>query len=130
MSASEQAMHLANLLACAAAAKLGSDIIAFDVSESLAITDVFVLVTANNDRQVLAVVDMVDEVANQVGEPVLRREGEIDKRWVLLDLADVVVHVMQPEERQLYRLERIWQDAPRLQLDLAAPLPTGLVGVV
>jgi len=123
VSATEQAKWLANVMACAAAEKLGTDIIAMDVSERLAITDVFVLVSASNDRQVGAIVDMIDDVAARVGLRVVRREGEAEARWVLLDLGDVIVHVMQLEDRQMYSLERIWRDAPRLDLDLDAPLP-------
>ncbi|MCL2783583.1 MAG: ribosome silencing factor [Propionibacteriaceae bacterium] len=132
MSATKQAVRLANVLARAAAEKLGADIIAMDVSEPLAITDVFVLVTASNERQVGAIVDMIDDVAARVGQRVVRREGEGESRWVLLDLLDVIVHIMQPDDRQLYSLERIWRDAPRLDLDLDAPLPPALrqVGVL
>lgn len=132
MSATKQAVRLANVLARAAAEKLGADIIAMDVSEPLAITDVFVLVTASNERQVGAIVDMIDDVAARVGQRVVRREGEDESRWVLLDLLDVIVHIMQPDDRQLYSLERIWRDAPRLDLDLDAPLPPALrqVGVL
>lgn len=129
MSATNQAVRLSNVLAGAAAAKLGADIVAMDVSEPLGIADVFLLVTASNDRQASAIVDMIDEVATGVGEQVLRREGDDDFRWVLLDLGDVVVHVMLPDERALYSLERIWKDAPRLPLDAEAGLPAGLVGV-
>jgi len=129
VSATNQAVRLSNVLAGAAAAKLGADIVAMDVSEPLGIADVFLLVTASNDRQASAIVDMIDEVATGVGEQVLRREGDDDFRWVLLDLGDVVVHVMLPDERALYSLERIWKDAPRLPLDAEAGLPAGLVGV-
>lgn len=123
MSAAPHAVQLAGLLACAAADKLGHDIVALDVSEPLAIADVFLLVTAGNDRQVGAIVDMIDDVAHRVGERVVRREGETEAHWVLLDLVDVVVHVMLEDDRHLYALERIWKDAPRLELDLDAPLP-------
>ena len=123
MTASPDAVRLAGVLACAAASKLGTDIMALDVSESLAITDVFLLISAANERQVGAIVDIIDDVAHRVGERVVRREGESEGHWVLLDLIDVIVHVMDTEDRQLYSLERIWKDAPRLELDLDAPLP-------
>jgi len=123
VTASPDAVRLAGVLACAAASKLGTDIMALDVSESLAITDVFLLISAANERQVGAIVDIIDDVAHRVGERVVRREGESEGHWVLLDLIDVIVHVMDTEDRQLYSLERIWKDAPRLELDLDAPLP-------
>jgi len=120
VSASAAAVQLAGVLADAAAGKLGTDILGLDVSVPLAITDVFLLVTANNDRQVGAVVDAIDEAAHGAGQRVLRREGETEAHWVLLDLGDVVVHVMQPGDRTLYALERIWRDAPRLELGSAS----------
>ena len=100
-----------------ASSKLGSDIVALDVSAALAITDVFLLVTAANERQVGAIVDAIDEAAPGLGASVLRREGEREHRWVLLDLNDVIVHIMAKEDRQLYSLERIWKDVPHLFTD-------------
>ena len=128
MTASPDAVRLAGVLACAAASKLGTDIVAMDVSEPLAITDVFLLVSASNERQVGAIVDIIDDVARRVGERVVRREGEAEGHWVLLDLLDVIVHVMLEDDRRLYALERIWKDTPRLDLDLDAPLPPVIDG--
>lgn len=117
MSATEHAAQLARALAQAASDKFGSDMVALDVSEPLAITDVFLLVSAANERQVGAIVDAVDEVAALLGEKVVRREGESDGHWVLLDLIDVIVHVMLVDDRRLYSLERLWKDAPRIEID-------------
>ena len=128
MSASPDAVRLAGVLASAAASKLGTDIVAMDVSEPLAITDVFLLVSAANERQVGAIVDIIDDVAQRVGQRVVRREGEAEGHWVLLDLIDVIVHVMMEEDRRLYALERIWKDTPRIEVDLDAPLPPPLDG--
>ena len=130
MSATEEAVRLASVLARAAAEKLGTDIVALDVSQPLAITDIFLLVSAANERQVGAIVDLLDEVASRVGEPVLRREGNDENRWVLLDLGDVVAHIMQPDDRQLYSLERLWKDAPRISLDEDIALPPGLRSII
>ncbi|MCL2652420.1 MAG: ribosome silencing factor [Propionibacteriaceae bacterium] len=118
MSATPHAVELTGVLARAASSKLGRDIVALDVSRSLAIADIFLIVTAGNERQAGAIVDVIDEAAGLSGERVLRREGEAEAKWILLDLADVVVHVMSVEDRELYALERIWKDAPRLDLDL------------
>ena len=118
MTATEHAVHLARVAAAAAADKLGTNIVAFDVSERLAITDIFLVVTAGSDRQVGAVVDGIEEALHQEGVKRARIEGDRGKRWVLVDFLDLVVHVMQGEERSLYSLERIWADCPRLELDL------------
>lgn len=118
MSATPHAVELTGLLARAASSKLGQDIVALDVSRSLAIADIFLIVTANNQRQAGAIVDAIDEAADLAGERVLRREGESEAKWILLDLVDVVVHVMSVEDRGLYALERIWKDAPGLDLIL------------
>lgn len=120
MSATEQAIELARTAARAAADKKGTDILALDVSENLALTDIFLIITAGNERQVGAVVDAVDEAAREAGAKVVRREGERENRWVLLDYNDIIVHVQQPEVRQTYSLERLWKDCPEVDLKLPA----------
>lgn len=116
MTATENAVHLARIAAQAAADKLATDLVAFDVSQQLAITDVFLVVTAGSDRQVGAVVDAIEEALHKEGVKRKRIEGDRDRRWVLIDFLDLVVHVMQGEERSLYSLERLWGDCPRLEL--------------
>ncbi len=106
--------------ALAAADKLADNIIAYDVSEQLVITDAFVLCSASNDRQVRAIVDEIELRMRQAGAELVRREGEREGRWVLLDYLDVVVHVQHADERSFYALERIWKDCPQIALpDLA-----------
>ena len=123
MSATTHAYDLTRLAAHAAASKKGSELVAFDVSEQLGITDVFLIVTCTNERQVGAVVDAVEEQLLAQGIKALRREGGRENRWVLLDYNDVVVHVQHEEERRLYALERLWRDCPRLDLaGIAAPV--------
>jgi ribosome-associated protein len=112
----DHARELVNVAARAASDKLAEDIIAFDVSEQLVITDAFVLCSATNDRQVRAIVDEVEDKLREVGAKPVRREGERDGRWVLLDYADIVVHVQHAEERQFYSLERLWRDCPTIEL--------------
>ena len=116
MTASDHAVDLAEVAVRAAADKLGSGIAAIDVSEHLVITDVFVLASAPNDRQVRAIVDAVEEAMLKAGAKPIRREGEREGRWVLLDFGDVVVHVQHAEEREFYSLERLWRDCPQLPL--------------
>ena len=118
MTATEHALELTRVAAEAAADKLGTDIVAFDVSEQLAITDVFLVVTATNERQVGAVVDGVEEALRGIGEKPVRREGDREQRWVLLDYLDLVVHVQHSDERRFYALERLWQDTPPIRLGL------------
>lgn len=121
IQATEQALETTRLAAQAAADKLAKDVVAFDVSQQLAITDVFLIASAGNERQVGAIVDGVEEALLQHGLRPVRREGDRENRWVLLDYVDVVVHVQHDEERSLYSLERLWRDCPRIELDLDAP---------
>src|SRR3954463_10903393 len=112
MAASTPAPEPAPAAAQAAADKLGQDLLLLDVSEQLVITDVFVLASAPNDRQVMAIVDAVEEKLRELGAKPVRREGEKEGRWVLLDFADIIVHVQHQEERVYYALERLWKDCP------------------
>jgi ribosome-associated protein len=112
MTATEEATQLAQVAAQAAADKLATDIVLIDVSDRLAITDVFVVATGGNERQVEAIVDAVEEQARGTARKPIRREGQRDGRWVLLDYGDVVVHVQHSEERVFYALERLWKDCP------------------
>jgi ribosome-associated protein len=116
VTASPRAVELAIVAAEAAADKLADDIVAFDVSDQLVITDVFVLCSAPNDRQVRAIIDEVEERLRRAGAKPVRREGEREGRWVLLDYVDIVVHVQHGEERTFYALERLWKDCPALPL--------------
>jgi ribosome-associated protein len=114
--ATDRAVELAVAAAEAAADKLADEIIALDVSEQLVITDAFVVASADNDRQVRAVVDAVEERLRGLGARAVRREGLREARWVLLDFVDVVVHVQQNDDRQYYALERLWKDCPVIAL--------------
>ena len=116
MTATDHAVTLVHTAARAASDKLAQHILAFDVSEQLAITDAFLLASASNDRQVRAIVDEIEDKLRDIGEKPLRREGERDGRWVLMDYGDVVVHVQHEEEREFYALERLWRDCPLIEL--------------
>ncbi len=126
MTASDQALDIARRAAQVASDKKGHDIVAFDVSEQLAITDIFLVISADNDRQVSSVVDAVEEELLKAKVKCVRREGDRDARWVLLDFLDVVVHIQQPQERQLYSLERLWKDCPQIELGIVNPEPSVL----
>ncbi len=124
MTASPRAVELALAAAQAAADKLGHELLVLDVSERLAITDCFVLASAANERQVKGIVDEVEEKLRQLGAKPVRREGEREGRWVLLDFVDIVVHVQSDEERVFYALERLWKDCPVIPFTDAA-VPAG-----
>jgi ribosome-associated protein len=123
MTASARSVELAEAAAVAASDKLANDLAIVDVSERLVITDCFVLASAPNERQVKAVVDAVQEQLLVLGAKPVRREGEREGRWVLLDFVDIVVHVQHAEQRSFYALERLWKDCPTLPLPAAALPP-------
>ncbi|WP_183093940.1 ribosome silencing factor [Nocardioides stalactiti] len=125
MAATEHAVELVHAAALAAADKLATDLLAFDVSEQLAITDAFLLVSGANDRQVKAIVDEVEDKLREIGAKPIRREGERDGRWVLIDYGEIVVHVQHSEERQFYALERLWRDCPIIELPAEVRGPRG-----
>lgn len=97
---------------------MGTKIVAYDVSDQLAITDVFLVVSATNERQVGAIVDGIEERLRDLDAKPVRREGDRELRWVLLDYLELVVHVQHVEERSFYALERIWHDCPAIDLGL------------
>jgi ribosome-associated protein len=123
--ATERARELALTAAQAAADKKAQDIVILDVADQLVITDAFLLASAPNERQVLAIVDAIEERLLDLpdrAKPV-RREGERAGRWVLLDYIDLVVHVQHTEEREFYALDRLWKDCetiPFVDRDLVA----------
>lgn len=116
MTATDHALELVRAAAGAASDKQATKIVAFDVSEQLTITDAFLIASASNDRQVKAVVDAVEDKLRELGAKPIRREGERDGRWVLIDYGDVVVHVQHEDEREFYALERLWRDCPVIDL--------------
>ncbi|SHJ86220.1 ribosome-associated protein [Tessaracoccus bendigoensis DSM 12906] len=123
MTVPDSVLQHVRIAAQAAADKLADDIVAFDVSQHLAITDVFLIASAGNERQVGAIVDGIEEALLKIKVKPLRREGDRENRWVLLDYVDFVVHVQHSEERTLYSLERLWKDCPAIHLDIDLPAP-------
>jgi ribosome-associated protein len=112
VTATEHALELVHAAARAASDKLAENILAFDVSDQLVITDAFLLCSASNERQVKSIVDEIEDKLREIGAKPVRREGERDGRWVLIDYAEIVVHVQHTEEREFYALERLWRDCP------------------
>jgi ribosome-associated protein len=101
----------------AASAKQAEDIVVLDVQRIIVITDHFVICTAGTHRQIRTVIDAVEDALGDMGVKPVRREGEPEAGWWLLDYVDVVVHVFGREEREYYDLERLWSDAPSVAWD-------------
>lgn len=95
--------------------------VAIDVHELVSFADVFVILTGRSDRQVRAIAEAIARALSRRDEKPLSIEGLDEGRWVLMDFADVIVHVFQEEVRSQYDLERLWSDAPRLDLGLPPP---------
>ncbi|WP_022880979.1 ribosome silencing factor [Gryllotalpicola ginsengisoli] len=121
MTASEHAKELLQLAAVAADSKAGEDLVALDVSEPLPFADIFLLVSGNSERNVVAIAGEVEDRLTEAGAKALRREGREQGRWVLLDFGDLVVHVFHQEDRQYYSLERLWRDCPVVPFQLPQP---------
>jgi len=119
VTASANAIKLTNIAANAAADKLGENIVALDVTELMPLTDVFLLASGRNERQVVSIADEIEEKMLEAGHKMLRREGKTQARWILLDFGDVVCHVMHEEDRMYYSLERLWKDSPVVKLEIA-----------
>jgi ribosome-associated protein len=118
--ASPRSLELLQIAAGAADAKSGEDLVGLDVSGPLPLTDVFLLVTGRNERNVQAIAGEIEDKLNDAGVKTLRREGRAEGRWVLMDFGDLVVHVFHEEDRMYYSLERLWKDCPALPLGLPA----------
>jgi ribosome-associated protein len=122
------AEQLARLLAAIADEKKAVDIVALDMRGLVGYTDFLVICTARNERQAKAVHDEVYARLKADGRLPDHVEGARQARWVLLDYLDCVLHVFVPEERDYYRLENLWGEAPRLQLDVAGAAPQAASG--
>lgn len=118
MTASANAIKLTNIAAQAAADKLADNIVALDVTELMPLTDVFLLASGRNERQVVSIADQIEEKMLEAGHKMLRREGKTQARWILLDFGDVICHVMHEEDRMYYSLERLWKDSPVVKLEI------------
>ncbi|NYI06648.1 ribosome silencing factor [Allostreptomyces psammosilenae] len=117
MTVSDRALELVAHAAQAAADKLGQNIIAYDVSGVLPFADAWLIASAANDRQVKAIVDEIEErLLKECAAKPVRREGERDGRWIVLDYSDIWIHVQHAETRVEYSLERLWKDCPELPL--------------
>ena len=114
----------AQIVAEASLERAAEEVVALDVRKAVSFTDVFVICTGRSDRQVRSITDAIEEAVVDRGERPLGIEGYDEGRWVLMDLADVIVHVFQHEVRRRYDLERLWSDAPKLDLRIEGDNPT------
>lgn len=108
---------MAECAARAANEKLASNIAAIDVSDVLAITEVFVIASADNERQVRSIVEEVEDELTKEGFEPIRREGNRENRWVLLDYGNIVVHIQRAGERDFYGLDRLYHDCPLIEIE-------------
>ncbi|WP_281667048.1 ribosome silencing factor [Parascardovia denticolens] len=125
MPAVQDSIDAVRIATAAADRMKGEDIVAFDVTEPLAITDIFLLVTGDNPRQVLAIAEEIEKDMHvKLGRDPREREGVSEGQWVLQDYGDFVIHVMDRESRAFYDLDRLWKDCPRIDLQLPeSPAP-------
>ena len=116
MPASKACLERTQIAARAAVAKFGTELVALDLSDQTVLSEVFLIVTASNSKIIDTIADEVEEQLRLVGDKPLRREGTAE--WVLLDYSDLVVHIQSTELRRYYMLDRLWNDCPKIELDI------------
>jgi ribosome-associated protein len=116
MPASKSVTELTQVAARAIADKFGTELIAIDLSDQMVLSEVFLIATGANVRQVDAIADEVEEKLRLIGEKPARREGTDE--WILLDYSDLVVHIQSADLRRYYMLDRLWNDCPTIELDV------------
>ena len=121
MTALQTSIDQATIAAKAADEKLGRNIAVIDVSNVLAITDIFVIVSADNERQTASIVEEIEGDLTEAGFEPKRREGNRENRWVLLDYGDIVIHVQRDAERDFYGLDRLYADCPVIEIEGVPP---------
>jgi ribosome-associated protein len=118
VTATSNAIKQANIAGLAASDKIAENIVALDVSDLMPLTDIFLLASGRNERQVSSIADEIEDKMLEAGFKTLRREGKELGRWILIDFGDIVCHVMHEEDRMYYSLERLWKDSPVIKLDV------------
>ncbi len=121
ITAHPDAIAAAQLAAVAIADMKGFDLLLLDVSDLVVVTELFVIATGTSSRHVKTLVEEAEhQVKTEIGRRPVRREGEDYGRWVLLDYGDFVVHVFDQVTRDYYELERLWADAPSIEVESVA----------
>jgi ribosome-associated protein len=110
----------AALIVEAAHERKADDVIGLDVRQISSFADTFIIATGTSDRHVRSVADSVEAALKAHGDPPMGIEGQDEGRWILVDCGDTIVHIFQREIRDHYDLERLWSDAPSLELEAAA----------
>ena len=110
----------AALIVEAAHERKADDVIGLDVRQISSFADTFIIATGTSDRHVRSVADSIEAALKAHGDPPMGIEGSEEGRWVLIDCGDTIVHIFQQEIRDHYDLERLWSDAPALELEAAA----------
>jgi ribosome-associated protein len=118
-------IELACLAARTAASKQAEAVTVLDVRDLIGITDFFVIASGTSERQVTTIAEEIAKALKPLGGRTVRREGETGARWVLLDFVDLVVHVFHEEEREYYRLDNLWADAPVVDWEAADAATAG-----
>lgn len=119
MTAFKESIDAARVAAAGADEMKGADIVAFDVSETLGLTDIFLIATGSSPRHVLSIAEEVEkQMYLQLSTNPREREGLDEGQWVLLDFGNIVVHVMDQDSRDFYDLERLWSQCQRIDLQL------------
>ena len=115
MTISARTLEITQAAAAAVIEKIGTDLIAIDLSDQLVLSEVFLIATGQNVAQVDAIADEVERALMAIGEKPARREKGAE--WILLDYSDLVVHIQSTELRKYYMLDRLWNDCPIIDLD-------------
>jgi ribosome-associated protein len=115
MTISSKTREITQVAAYAIIDKIGTDLIAIDLSEQLVLSEVFLIATGQNAAQVDSIADEVERKLIAIGEKPARREKGAE--WILLDYSDLVVHIQSTELRKYYMLDRLWNDCPTIELD-------------
>lgn len=108
---SSKAIKISNQIASWIEEKKGKDIQVLDISELSSLADCFVIASGESSLQVQSIANFVEEKAEEQDLSLRRKEGYRNGRWILLDYNSVIVHIFHEEEREFYKLERLWQDA-------------------
>ena len=116
MPVSEAVRKELDVAAQAAVDKVGTDLVAIDLSDQSVLSEAFLIVSGNNPKQVEAIADEIEEKLKQINEKPVRREN--GEEWILIDYSDLVVHIQTENLRRYYMLDRLWNDCPKIELDI------------
>jgi ribosome-associated protein len=114
MAPRKETLNILEIAADAALDKLGKDLVAVDLTEQMVLSEVFLIVTGQNERQIDAIAENIELKLSSINERPMRREKS--SHWILLDYEDLVVHIQTEEIRGYYMLERLWNDCPRIEI--------------